>query len=163
MEALVFGNPIREATAGDYPTFLKLWIDLIESQAAMGGDMLPTPKTLSFFTVVFDAYLNGNRRGVVLLAGDYGVSLWGEDLADSPIDTKYAPYARGWGTYITPAHRREGLGSAMREYGCRRMREMGFTHVTGLLLLTNEVSRQSLKKYETETPMMMHIKALEDL
>lgn len=159
----MFGSPIREATPKDYPTFLKLWIEYLENQAGMGADILATPKTISFFTVVFNAYLHGERRGVVLLAGDYGVSLWGEDMADSPIDTRYAPYARGWGTYITPEHRREGLGSAMREYGCRRMYEMGFSYVTGMMLLTNDVSRQSLKKYETETPMLFHIKALEDL
>lgn len=160
----MFGNPIREATPQDYPTFLKLWIKYIESQVALGGDMLPTPKTIAFFTVVFNAYLSGERRGVVLLAGDgHGVSLWGEDMGESPIDTKYAPLARGWGTYVMPEYRRAHLGSVMREYGCRRMREMGFKYVTGVMLLTNEISMQSLKKYETQTPMMIHIKALEDL
>jgi GNAT superfamily N-acetyltransferase len=159
----VFGSPIREATEQDYPTFLKLWITYLESQLSFGGDILPTPKTISFFTVVFNAYVTGERRGVVLLAGpDWGVSLWGEDMGDPPVDTRYAPLARGWGTYITPEHRREGLGNQIREYGSRRMRDMGFKHIAGTILTTNEVSTQSLKKYETSTLMMLHIKALED-
>lgn len=159
----MFGSPIREATAQDYPTFLKLWISFLEDQLVMGGDVLPTPKTISFFTVVFNAYITGERRGVVLLAADYGVSLWGEDMAESPVDSSFSPLARGWGTYVMPEHRREGLGNALREYGSRRMREMGFAYIAGTILVTNEVSTQSLKKYETSTPMMLHIKALEDL
>jgi GNAT superfamily N-acetyltransferase len=160
----VFGSAIREATERDYPTFLKLWIEFIENQAALGGDMLATPKTLSFFSTLFNTYLSGERRGVTLMAGDdWGVSLWGEDLGDSPIDTKYAPFARGWGTYVVPARRREGLGSQMREHGARRMHEMGFTHIGGTILLANDVSLQSLKKYNVHTPMLLHIKALEEL
>ena len=159
----MFGNPIHEATERDYPTFLKLWVALMESQAELGSDILVTPKNVAFFTALFNIYLGGMRRGVVLLAGDCGVSMWGEDVADSPLDTKYAPFARGWGTYITPEHRRQGLASQMREYGSRRMHEMGFKYVGGVLLLSNEISQQSLKKYETSTPLMFHIKALEDL
>lgn len=158
----MFGSPIREATQKDYPTFLKLWVEYLESQLLLGGDVLPTPKTISFFTVVFNAYVEAERRGVVLLAGDYGVSLWGEDIGDLPVDSRYAPLARGWGTYVTPDHRREGLGNALREHGSRRMYEMGFSYIAGTILVTNEVSTQSLKKYETSTPMILHVKALED-
>lgn len=160
----MFGSPIREATELDYGVFVRLWVDYIDSQARLGGDLLPTPKTLAFFTAVFNSYVQHERRGVVLLAGEAdGVSLWGEDLGDSILDSRYDPYARGWGTYIVPSRRREGLGSAMREHGCRRMMDMGFKNVTGVMFITNDVSIQSLKKYETHTPMMIHVKALEEL
>ena len=159
----MFGSVIREATAQDYPTFLKLWISFLENQLLMGGDVLPTPKTISFFTVVFNAYITGERRGVVLLAGDYGVSLWGEDMGESPIDCKYVPLARGWGIYVTPEYRRKGLSTQLYEYGARRMAEMGFSYVCGMILINNDVSLQGLAKYETQTPSVLHIKALGDV
>jgi hypothetical protein len=154
---------IREATSDDYPLFLRLWMAFIEDQHSQGGDIRVTPKNVQFFSLLFGAYTQGLRKGVVLIGGNnWGISMWGEDLADPMLESKYAPFARGWGTYIESDHRREGLGNALREYGRDCMRKMGFKYIGGNLLATNGVSIDSLKKYSTETPSIFYFMSLED-
>lgn len=135
---------IRQATQADFPTFLRLWLDYIQDQHEQGDPMLPTPKTISFFTLLFSAYVTGVRRGVVLLDEDHAVMLWGEGLADSPIDTEHDPQARSWGVYVAPGHRSKGISRALYDTAKKILREMGFKTMTTGVLIGNMVGRSSL-------------------
>jgi len=117
----------------DRDLFKTLWIKYLQETAQAGGPYLPTEKTLGFYTSLFIAYSSGRWDGVVLLASDAaGVLMWGAVPGDDlPLDFRYGRVAQGWGTYVEPAHRRQGVASALRTVAKRRLVEMGFDAVIG--------------------------------
>jgi GNAT superfamily N-acetyltransferase len=135
---------IRQATQADFPTFLRLWLDYMQDQQEQGEPLLPTPKTIGFFTLLFSAYVSGARKGVVLLDEDRAVMLWGGGLAEAPFDTSHDPQARSWGVYVAPEHRGKGISRALYETAIKHLREMGFKTMTTGVLIGNSVGRSSL-------------------
>lgn len=135
---------IRQATRADFPTFLRLWLDFLQDQQEQGGDMLSTPKTISFFTLLFSAYVTGVRKGIVLLHEDCGVMLWGEGLADLPYDTQNDLCANGWGVFVSPEFRRKGISRALYQHGSKMLREMGFSTMFAGASLKNKAGQANL-------------------
>ena len=135
---------IRQAIQADFPTFLRLWLDYMQDQQEQGEPLLPTPQTISFFTLLFTAYVSGARKGVVLLDENRAVMLWGAGLADAPFDTAHDPQARSWGVYVAPEHRGKGISRALYEAAKKILREMGFKTMTTGVLIENRAGRNSL-------------------
>lgn len=130
---------IRDATRQDRRLFLSLWHDYLKELRDLGSEVLPTDRTLTFYAGLFDGYVGGVLHGVVLFSvrgpatpDDVGVLMWGEvPSTGAHPETEFGRIAQGWGTYIAPAARGEGLSSSLRREAKRRLREMGFDSVIG--------------------------------
>jgi len=134
---------IRHATADDRDLFLTLWREYLTELRGLGGEQLPTERTLGFYGALFDAYVSGRFEGVVLLAGDYGVLMEGA-VAEGPIlDTVYEPAAHSWGTYTRHTHRRRGVSRALRESMNKALREAGFRSIIAGVHIGNPVGSAS--------------------
>jgi GNAT superfamily N-acetyltransferase len=132
---------IRTAEARDLTRFLSLWrCYLAELHEAYGGEILPTERTMTFFTDLFMGLLGGDR-GVCLLAEDdgraVGTLLWGS-LQQPPVDTSLGRTAQGWGTYVVPDARGRHVASQLRYAGAKALLEMGFEHVVGAAEKAND-------------------------
>ncbi len=117
---------IHKATAKDRRLFLTMWKEYLTELQDLGGEMIPTPKTMAFFGNIFDAYVTTTIRGVVLMAGSRGVLMEGAYANQASHDTTYEPMAHSWGGYTRPDHRRKGVSRKLRESMNKALREMGF-------------------------------------
>lgn len=134
---------IRKATIQDAGLFLSLWSDHIAELLDLGGDILPTEKSMAVFLEYFAAYVTGQLDGVVLIDPDGAVLMWGETAKDQRLDTVTGPSAQGWGTYVAPNLRRKGISKQMREMGLKELREKGFRHLIGVVSVENEAGLRS--------------------
>jgi hypothetical protein len=135
---------IREATKEDFPVFLRLWLDFLEEQREYGSEILPTPRTVNFFSCLFVAYTTGARRGVVLLNDDNAVLMYGEGLSEQPYDTDRDPAAHGWGVFVKPECRGNGLSGEMYDASRATLSGMGFKTMVAGALLENRNGESSL-------------------
>ena len=122
---------VRLATKEDLEVFGTLWKDFLEERAGKEElGVLVTPKALRFYLGMFTAYVDGTLPGVVLLAEERGALMWGSP-GEGPLETSWDPWAHGWGTYVVPSARGQGLSTALREEAKRRLKELGFRAVLG--------------------------------
>lgn len=125
---------IRRARLDDRRAFMLLWEEYLKDLQDMGGEIIPSKRTLLFFSKVFAAYTQNHDRGVCLIYFDgkipAAVLLWGEILP-LPIDTTLGRIAQGWGTYIRLKYRGKGLSSELRAAASFILREAGFNSVIG--------------------------------
>ena len=128
---------IRDATNDDFSTFLRLWLAFMDDQQKLGSEVLTTPKTVAFISTLFMYYVSGYRKGVVMLVDDHSFVLVGESIADSGFDTKHDPTAHTWAIYVDPKHRRNGLSKEMHHCVMEKLKEMGFSTLSGGVLIGN--------------------------
>jgi GNAT superfamily N-acetyltransferase len=135
---------VRKAKPRDLGLFRKLWQKFMEDNYELGHLVLPSKQNLDVACIYFDKYVSGEAEGIVLFVANDAVLMWGDDL--SPIETRLEKPAQGWGVYVAPQRRRQGVSMIMREEGKKMLIEMGFTHVTGSTTLQNNPSYDSSVK-----------------
>jgi len=124
---------IREAQIGDELVFNMLFLEYLEDQYKRGNDLVPDEKTMDFITGIFEQYVTGTLDGIVLLADEEAVLMWGE--AGPPVVTnRHGRVAQGWGTYVRAGSRGVGLSSRLRTTAKLRLKEMGFDAVLAAVL-----------------------------
>lgn len=140
---------VRTATPADRDGFLVLWAAYLESQRELGGDILPTARSLEFFGRLFDLYVADKLEGALVLAehdGDFvGVVMWGE--MPRLFDVRWKKPAQGWGTYVAPKARGKGVSDKLREAAKKSLREQGFDVVIGYVLQGNYLGTESTANF----------------
>lgn len=136
-------SKVRVASSKDRALFSSLWRAYLSELRSLGSEIRPTDRTMAFYMALFDSYTMGSRFGLCLLAGDGATLLWGESMDSSPLDTDFGKIAHGWGTYVAPPARGQGLSRALREEAVRRLADMGFDSVLGMAHLPNEKGLQT--------------------
>ena len=135
MEAKIFIAAPRDRGA-----FSLLWAEYLAEHEKLGSDIRATDRSLEFFEALFDAYVRGALRGVVLVARWYdkpvAVLMWGE-LPQSAFDRVNEDVANGWGAYTSPDYRRQGVSRRLRSRAIEEMVKQGITTVMGTVILTN--------------------------
>lgn len=133
---------VRKATPRDKGLFRKLWADYLDHQHKAGSFVLANDHNLSVFEGIFDLYTQELQPGIVLFIAEDAVLMWGKS-SDDLIETNLGTIAQGWGTYIKPESRGNGLSKSIREEGKRLLKEMGFDAVIGTGLINEETSLNS--------------------
>lgn len=136
---------VREAKDNDLDRglFATLWKEFLEDQFAKGSHIRPTDENVKVFLNIYDNYLSGKFAGVVLFVGLDAVCMMGD--TGNVFDSTYGKIAKGWGTYVRPNKRGQGISKRLREAGYNKLREMGFDNVFGDLLLGNTEGEKSIK------------------
>ena len=153
---------IHKATAADRRLFLTMWKDYLTELRTLGGEMLPTEKTMAFFGNIFDAYTTTAIRGVVMMAGSRGVLMEGAYANVASLDTMYEPMAHNWGGYTRPAHRRKGVSRVLRESMNKALRELGFKTILAGAHAGNPVGAVAMRARGFETIQDLMVLRLEE-
>jgi len=140
---------ITPAWPEDRDIFLSLWVAFLEEHEAAGSDTRATPKTLEFYGMLFDAYVNGTIHGVALVASIdnqvVGALLWG-GTGPLLMDTKDPMTVNGWGAYTLPIARRHGVSTALREHAIIELDRKGVTQCMGSALLSNKAGVETSRR-----------------
>jgi len=133
---------VRNATIRDAGLFKKLWMQMLVAQEENGHAFKANEKNLDIYEGVFEAYVQGEVEGVVLLVADLGVLMWG---AGSPFDFNVGEkVVTGWGRYVTPEGRGRGISDALIVEAKKQLTDMGFDALVGGTL--GEHSLAALKR-----------------
>lgn len=98
-----------------------------------------TRKNLFFFSALFDAYASGKAQGVCLTdAKQNSALLWGDAGGAPPLEFKAGNMASGWGTYVEPKDRREGIAQALCDAAGPLLKAKGFDVVVGTISNDNK-------------------------
>ena len=136
---------VRKARSRDLGLFTKLWTAYLISVYEKGSGVPPSKDNLEFFRIMFNLYVSGEEKGVVLFVGEVGVMLLGT-AGISPIKTDYDPVAQGWGMYVEPDYQGQGICTALYTEGFKKLKEMGFKTILGHCMLEDEKAWGSLEK-----------------
>lgn len=130
---------IRHAIADDRPHFLRLWRAMLVEIEGYGSDIAVLDANLEMYLAHFVAYCEGSGFGAVLLwdgpqGVPEGVAMAGEQIGTSfPTVSKHGRLAEGWGGYVSPPYRKQGVLSTLQTAIGRAVGRMGFdamvTHV----------------------------------
>ena len=130
---------VMHATKEDRDEFLRLWRDYLKEVSDMGGDILPTDRSMLYFGMLFDAYVSGVLRGAVVLLVDvettraYGVVMWGM-LTDEPlVDSRFGVTASAFGSYVEPKFRGHGYSADMRRMAAKFIKAAGIDAVQSVI------------------------------
>jgi len=136
------------AGSDEQDIFMELWKEGVESQFKMGSSVVPSVKTMDFFLDVFNSYASSELKGVCLFgASENAVLLWGETGSDFPWESTMGKWAMGWGTYVRPAYRRQGVSRLLRNQAMRYLNAMGIETVTGTSISRNIAGKESMTCY----------------
>ena len=136
---------VRKARSRDLGIFIKLWKSYLNEAYEHGSGVPPSEENIEFFRTIFNLYVNGTEKGVVLFVGEGAVLLLGTAGA-SPIKTDHDPVAQGWGMYVAPELRGNKVSQVLYEEGFKQLKEMGFKTVLGHCMLEDEVAWKSLTR-----------------
>jgi L-amino acid N-acyltransferase YncA len=128
---------VRLAELKDAALFITLWRKFLRELRATGGDILPTNRTMSFFADLFNAYVSRQMKGVIVLADDHSVLMWGE--TKRYVDSINDPFVLGFGTYVDPEHRQKGICRLMRKKAIEVCKDLGMKGVIGEVHSKNDV------------------------
>ena len=132
---------IRNLISHRDPAFIDMLGDYLEEESSNGSELSPSVRNFNFLAEIARLYLFGQIDGVVLLAGEVGFLLWGK--APNQLDYRWGKTAVGWGTYVRPGFRGQGISKALREEGKRQLRNKGFAVVLGAVLVGNTAGKES--------------------
>lgn len=111
-------------------------------------------ETAVFFATLFEEYtstwkLLPRRNGVVQSGGVVVICRGGFSLAGGvmPWNSPWGKTASGWGTYVRPAARRQGLAGRMRQLVIQRLKELGYNAVTGGTSPDNPGALESVSRF----------------
>ncbi len=134
---------IQHFPSAQMPRFSMLWRMFLGVQE-LGLKPLPTRRNLAFFDRLFDAYYLGEADGICLTDADCkSVLLWGDGLQPPAIETNLGRIATGWGVFVHPQARGQGLSVALRQAGYPLLKERGFDCVIGTAHVGNEAGLKS--------------------
>ena len=136
---------IRTATLADRPKFLRLWKEYMIEQSKAGGSVLVCDENLIAFLGLFESYIAGSLFGFTLLAWEddeaVGILLGGESPASGfHLQTREGKIATLWGIYVSPEHRRKGIGWALQDTARPLGRKLGFDTLLSSILTEDPVS-----------------------
>ena len=106
----------HHVTPATTPTFLKLWEEFVEGDAAK----------VDYTRKLLEGLLTHPHLGVALLEDDYAGLLWVE-VPQYPWSTERI--AAGWGTYVRPDMRRTGVAKRLWEAASLDLKAKGFHSV----------------------------------
>ena len=112
---------IREAKVRDVGLFTKLWKAYLESNEKVGSVICPNERNMAGPTILFERYVSGDLRGVVLFVADYAVFMAGEQTL--PLEYNCGRVANLWGSHVLPSHE---VGPQLVNEGLKRLKEKGF-------------------------------------
>lgn len=142
---------VRAASLADGDLFEELWKEFVTQQRTVGGDVLPTKKTMDFYRSVFDSYTLGLSQGIVVIGAlDNAVLLWGQPQGELPWDHTLGKWAMGWGTYVRSDFQRQGWGTLMRSAAVEVLRGMDFDSILGGPWPQNEAGLLTWLKFGAE-------------
>lgn len=141
---------IRKAHPVEVKGFSQLWLEFLIEHKEEGSETLPTGETMRFVRQLFHEYTSGFIGGVALVAdiggNDFaGGLLWGS-RGMSPVDTTWGNTAFGWGTYVRPEYRGDGLGSQLVAEGLSQLTAQGFDTIVLTPLVGNDRSLKMLER-----------------
>lgn len=145
-------------------TFTKLWTRYLgEMEARYTGEA--GARAIGFYAAAFRMIAGDAQLGIALFAqessaGEVGVLLWGS-LAPLPFETAFGRIATGFGTYVDPAHRCDGLARDMRRFARRELALAGFDSVLGAVHVGNRagqasVVREGFQPFQTSYVLDLH-------
>lgn len=134
---------IRVATSDDRPSARRLIRDFLVDMHERGSEVVPSFRSIDFYSSLFDAYASGEILGAVIIAtinsNAIGLSMTGHV---HPLDLSFGQTATGWVTYVAPAYRGTGIASEMRGRLRDCLRAQGFVAIAAGYHTWNESSRQ---------------------
>ena len=133
---------VRDATSLDSARFIELWEEMISEMAERFPkvDSGVTRKNTNYHKLIFDNYVEGFVKGVVLLwepaslSGVQGILMAGAQLSErDTLDERWERPAWIHGIYLAPAARRLGGWRALHRAGDTALRTLGFTDTLGFV------------------------------
>ncbi len=121
---------VRKATMHDIGLFRKLWKSMLEEQYKAGSLILPNDHNVKVMETLFEAYVNEDLQGVVLLVSDVGILMYG-DMANPQQLSIGDKVAYGFGQYVAPENRGKGILDKMAETAFKQLIDMGFDVMVG--------------------------------
>jgi GNAT superfamily N-acetyltransferase len=136
---------IRAAKERDIGLFIKLWKSYIVNEYAQGSGVPASEENMEVYRDIFNLYVSGEEKGVVLFVGECAVFMFGT-AGTSRIQSERDPIANGWGVYVEPDHQGQGIAEALYKAAHKELKEMGFKTVGGHCYLENEAAWAVLDK-----------------
>lgn len=131
----------------DRERFLTLWESFMEEASVQGAAGIPSIRTMAFYRRVLFDYVQGISKGIALIDDEHdAVLLAGEPLGGTSYDTKFDPYAYGWGAYVSPEHRRRGISRAIHAAAETLLREIGSKQYLATVSVENHASQKMLAR-----------------
>ncbi len=134
---------VREATSKDSEKFISLWVPMLAEihDNYPKSDSGATRKNINYHKLIFDNYVEGFTKGIVLLwtpeaseDGAQGVLMAGDKLDDrGRLDSRWERPAWIHGIYIAPDWRRYGGWRALHRAGAKALRALNFTDALGFV------------------------------
>lgn len=124
---------VRKATIRDLWLFRKLWMKMLEEQAAKGSLIKANEHNVDVAATIFEAYVEEDLKGVVLFVSEVGVLLYG-DMANPYELSVGKKIAYGFGQYVSPEYRGRGVLDLMMAEAFKQLRLMGFDTMFGTTL-----------------------------
>ena len=137
---------VRTANPEDLKDFLVLWEEMFNEidENFPKNDTKPTRNNMNFQKMIFDNYVKGFCKGVVLLwypkdiDSPQGVMMVGEKLGPGdPVDLRWENPAFIHGIYIRPEYRKKAGWRSLHRAGKPYLLELGFTDVIGWVTAGN--------------------------
>src|SRR5574338_277088 len=147
---------VREAKPGDRSLFKKMWTELLEDQNKKGFPVKATENNVEVYAKIFDAYVGGRLKGIVLFIAEDAVLMWGERGVDI-FDTEWDDAGQGWGTYVRARARKKGYSKLIREVAVKKMKELGIKMVLGTGIHGNDEGVTSGQKFGFVPHSTVHI------
>lgn len=153
----------------DRDLFKRLWKELLKDNDDKGSFTPPSENNIEASARIFDAYIGGwtdqgvyvppTLEGIVLFIGNDAVLMWG-DGGPNGLESSLPRKAIGWGTYVSPAFRKQNLSKKMRDKAKKLLYDMGFTHVLGTAVQNNTAGFESGVKAGFELIATLHLLTL---
>jgi len=133
---------VRDATTKDSERFLELWESMLIEiyKEHPKADSTATRKNLNFHKLIFDSYVSGFAKGIVLLWEPQGssepqglVMAGGKLSPQDTLDVRWERPAWIYGIYIAPSYRRLGGWRALHRAGEKALVALGFTDTQGFV------------------------------
>jgi len=129
---------VRIAKPTDKGLFKKLWWEYMNSPERKNDDAVVNDHNLEVFVKLFEAYTSKTLKGVVLLVGEDAVLMHGS-MGESPFQTKYDPFAIGFGVYVRPQLRGEGVSQQLYRKSFKILKGQGFRYIIGGVVETEKI------------------------
>lgn len=120
---------VRRAKVGDRGLFRKLWKEFLDSQAALGHDILSNERNLDFYLKLFDLYMSGDLEGIILFVSEDAVLMWGSNGAAPPLEVRYGKKpALAWGSFVREGHDPK-VGLKLEGKAINILKDLGFDYI----------------------------------
>lgn len=139
---------VRRAETADLRQFDLLWGEYLEECQKRGDTTKNTRNNREFFRKVARHYMTNPELGIVAMAFDHhvpaGVVMWGAFIGAMPVQTTLGQVANGWGSYVRPAYRGEGLSRKLREFAASHLVAVGADTLLGSVNAGEEAALKSV-------------------